>query len=151
MTSVSEIMVKQEDLAVVDSKKRVVEASELMAAKDCGCLLVMSEGKVVGIVTERDIVRKIVADRVDPSKVLIQDIMTTPVVTTAPESSVEDTARLMVKYHVRRLPIVQGTKLMGLVTSTDIARYLAKQHEYKDELLNAITRQTPLGADSPYH
>ncbi len=87
MIRVKNIMVK--DVITVDIFKNVKEIAELMSSKNVGCLLVEEEGRVKGIVTERDIVRRIVAAGRDPEKVKIGDIMTSPIVVVSPEATVE--------------------------------------------------------------
>ena len=146
MIKVKNIMVK--DVITVDISKSVKEAAELMSSKNVGCLLVEEEGRIKGIITERDIVRRIVATGRDPEKVKIGDIMTSPIVVVSPEATVEEAAKVMVMYKIRRLPVVEEGKLVGLVTTTDLANYLSKVRGLSDPILQAIIRGPPEGG--PY-
>lgn len=124
----------------LDGKKGVREAAKMMQKNDISSVLVESDGLIVGIVTERDIVRKIVAEGFDPEKVLLEDIMTSPLIVVSPEATIEDASKLMVTFGVRRLPVMQGRALVGIISATDIAAFLAKEKSYEDTVLNAVAR-----------
>lgn len=81
---VEEIMVK--NVVTIDGERDAVEAAKLMGERNVGCLLVEEEGKVKGIITERDIVRRIVALAIDPTKVKVKDIMSTPLIVVEPKT-----------------------------------------------------------------
>lgn len=87
-----------------------------------GCLVVMQGDRPVGILTERDIMRKIVEPCIDPSLIRVSDVMSTPVTTIDPAASVEDAARVMSRKHIKKLPVVEDGRLIGMVTSTDLMR-----------------------------
>jgi len=85
-----------------------------------GCLVVMQGDRPVGILTERDIMRKVIESCVDPSLIKVSDVMSTPIMTIDPETSLEEAARIMSRKHIKKLPVVEGSKLVGIVTSTDL-------------------------------
>ena len=87
-----------------------------------GCLVVMQGDRPVGILTERDIMRKVVEPCIDPSLIKVSDVMSTPITTIDPASSVEDAARLMSRKHIKKLPVVEDGRIVGIVTSTDLMR-----------------------------
>src|SRR5438034_10570370 len=95
------------------------DAAGLMRTKDIGSLVVVETGKPMGIVTERDIVTKVAASDKQPSRVLVRDIMTSPVVVVHPHEEVAEAAKLMSQRKIRRLPVVQEGKLVGLITEDD--------------------------------
>src|SRR3989454_9691928 len=97
-------------------------AAGLMREKDIGSLVVVDTGKPMGIVTERDLVTKVAATDTQPSRVLVRDIMTTPVVAVHPHEEVAEAAKLMSQRKIRRLPVVQDGKLVGIITENDIIR-----------------------------
>ena len=97
-------------------------AAGLMRDKEIGSLIVLEAGKPMGIVTERDIVTKIAAADKQPSRVLVRDIMTSPVVAVHPHEEVAEAARVMSQRKIRRLPVVQDGKLVGIITENDILR-----------------------------
>jgi CBS domain-containing protein len=146
MTRVSEIMSK--GVASLESKETATTASQKMTEGGFGCLLVTRKGRVVGIVTERDLVRKVLAENGNPDKIKLEDIMSQPVVTIGPSLDVGDASKLMSEKRIRRLPVMDGEMLVGIVTTTDIARYLAKTKSHLDPLINAMARQEP--GQGPY-
>ncbi len=92
-----------------------------MNENNIGCVIIVDEKQaVVGIVTEKDLVHKVLARDKDSSEVKAQEIMTTPVSTVSPSSDVLEAAHLMGKINVRRLPVVEKGRLVGVVTDRDI-------------------------------
>jgi len=93
-----------------------------MREREIGSLVVVETGKPMGIVTERDILTKVAAPDKQPSRVLVRDIMTSPVVVVHPHEEVAEAAKLMSQRKIRRLPVVQEGKLVGMITENDIIR-----------------------------
>jgi CBS domain-containing protein len=130
-----------ENVVGIDQNTTVKQAASVMEQKGYGCLIIVSGSVAIGIVTERDFVHKIVAQGVDPSKVLIQDIMSTPLITVSKKETIRQTAENMCKYGVRRMVVVdESGRLAGLVTAGDLAKWLAGLKEYLDPTLNAMAR-----------
>ncbi|HUQ39338.1 MAG TPA: CBS domain-containing protein [Acidimicrobiales bacterium] len=122
----------------VDSSAPVVEAARAMRDSDIGPVLVMDGGQLCGIVTDRDITIRVVADGGDPSTVKVGDICSKDPTTLSPDDSVEDAVRLMKDRAVRRLPVVEGGKPVGIVSLGD----LAGEREL-DPTLDAISSAPP--------
>lgn len=141
MTTVSEIMSKE--VASLESKETATTAAAKMEEGGFGCLLVTRKGKVVGIVTERDLVRKVLAKNGNPNKIKLEEIMSQPVITIGPSFEIADASKLMSERKIRRLPVMDNGLLVGIMTTTDIARYLAKSKSYVDPFINALARQEP--------
>jgi CBS domain-containing protein len=93
----------------------------------------------LGIVTERDIIRKVIADDKDPKTTKVDDIKTTSLITIDPETNLYDAALIMTKYRIRRLPVVKDNTLYGIITSDDLVRYLYEKNK-KDPMLAAMGR-----------
>ncbi len=136
MPSVKDIMTKNVATARVD--QTVIEAAQLMASRALGCLVIVEGDKPVGIVTERDIVRRIVAQRL-PCDTKISEIMTKNLVTADPSMSLRDAARLMSTNKIRRLPVVKQNKLVGIVVASDFMRNVGKK-TISEEILDAMGR-----------
>jgi len=98
----------------------VLQAAKIMAKNDVGCLIVVDEGKAVGIVTERDLLKKVTATGMSPSRARVSKIMSSPVLTVNPGDSVRRVAKLMRDNNIRRLVVVSGGKLRGVITVRDI-------------------------------
>lgn len=117
---VLEIMAK--DPVTLAPDATVLEAARAMRDRDVGSLLVVRDGKPVGIVTEKDLVTKVVAGDLQASGVRVADVMTSPLVTVEPYQEVLEAAKRMAELGIRRLPVVEGGNLVGLVTENDILR-----------------------------
>ncbi len=117
---VKDIMTKK--VMTVDYESSIGAAAEIMAKARVGSLIVKSASGPVGIVTESDIVKKAVNQKTDFGKATIGDIMNTPVIFASPDQKITDAASIMISNRIRRLPIVQDNKIIGIVTHTDIVR-----------------------------
>jgi len=122
------------DLVTVDAGVNVREATRRMNDYEIGCLLVMEKGSVVGILTERDVLRRVVGEGRDPEETLVRDVMSKPLVVVDPEAGLEDAVKLMFEKRVKKLPVVKDKKLVGLVTLTDIARIQPVMAEFVKKL-----------------
>jgi CBS domain-containing protein len=127
---------------MVESEKTVRETAMVMDRSGHGCLLVTSGGKIVGIITERDLVRRALAKGTSMIRKKVKNIMSSPLIVVDPDVSVEEAARVMAKHRVRRLPVVGSGGLAGLITITDIAKYLAEQSENPPSLFRAMARSS---------
>ena len=105
-------------------------AAELMSKHHIGCLAVFDdEEKFAGIISERDMLSKVVALSLSPTDVIVKDIMTTSVVACSPESSINEAERLMAKNKIRHLPILQGDKPVSMISSRDVIAYRLKSNK----------------------
>ena len=136
MPKVKDVMTST--VITVESKKTVAEAAALMAEKDVGNLIVMEDNMPIGIVTERDFVRRVLAKEKTP-KTKISEVMSTPLRVIDPDAPLKEAARRMVRKRIRRLPVIEDNKLVGIITATDFARHLSKK-TFTDEILEAIGR-----------
>ena len=107
---------------VVKPDDNVAQAATLMKQEDCGALPVVANGKLVGIITDRDIVIRAIAAGKDPRSTKISDVMTADPATIAPDASDDDAEKLMAKSQVRRVPVVEGGKLVGIIVTAQLAR-----------------------------
>jgi len=119
---VLELMTKDPVTATPDLP--VDQAAAMMRDRGVGSLIVVQGDTPVGIVTERDIVTKVVAENRASSSLRVRDVMSTPVVSVHPHEDVEAAARKMSQRRIRRLPVVQDGKLVGVVTENDLLRML---------------------------
>ena len=140
MTTVKSLMTKR--VLTIESKETVLEGAKLMSQKEVGDLIVVDNEMPVGIVTERDFVRRIMA-RGKALDTKISDVMSSPLVTISPDASVKEAARKMVKHRIRRLPVLKDHKLVGIIVVSDFARHLGRK-TLTEGLLEAIWRQ-PMG------
>ena len=119
--TVASILKKKGDaIWSVQPTATVYEAIALMAEKSVGALLVVSDGKLVGIISERDYARKVVLQRRSSSDTLVREIMSASVITVTPDHSVENCMKVITEHHVRHLPVLAGDKLVGVISIGDL-------------------------------
>jgi CBS domain-containing protein len=114
-------MVKE--VITIDDESTVKEAADIMNKFEIGCLIAVRKGKAMGIITERDLLKRVVADAKDAKKAKVKNIMTSPLVVVEPEMDLEEAVKLMFQMKIKKLPVVDGKRLVGLVSLTDIARF----------------------------
>lgn len=147
--TVAEMMVKA--VMAVDLNTNVKDCTKAMAKGGVSCAVITQGGAAIGIVTERDLVSKVLADAVDPRNVLVRDIMSTPLITISPNATMTEAAVMMAEYRIRRLVVVDKTGAMvGIVTTGDIARSLAEKHGYREATFNAMARYKEGIEGGPY-
>ncbi len=139
MKRVTEIM-SEGPVDVVERGLNVMYAASIMKERARGSLVVVDNGKPVGIITERDIVRRLVADGKSASATKVGEIMSTPLISVGPEATVAAAVRVMYENGIRRLPIVEDDRVIGMLTVTDLARVLYREREKSDEILRAMAR-----------
>jgi len=118
---VEDVMV--EDVITVEADQTVKKAIDLMNENEIGSLIVVKQGKAVGIVTERDMLTRVLARSRNPERTKVSEIMSAPLVVADPKMELEEAARLMFKMKVKKLPVVSNGELVGLITLTDLARF----------------------------
>jgi CBS domain-containing protein len=135
---VEDVMVKE--VVTVDENFTVKEAAEIMNKFEIGCLIGVRKGKAMGILTERDVLKRVVAQGRDASKTKVKDAMTSPLVIAEPDMDLAEAVKLMFQMKIKKLPVVDGKRLVGLVSLTDIARF---QPQMITILKQLAAKQTP--------
>jgi CBS domain-containing protein len=122
----------------------VLEALQTMLEKDVGCLVVSGVGGPIGLVTEKDVLRKVTALRRDPGKVQVREVMSSPLISTSMDTTVGDAAKKMIEGKIKRLVVMgEDGSFLGLVTMTDIVRWVAERKELSDSLINYLMYDVP--------
>jgi CBS domain-containing protein len=117
--TVEEIMTR--DPRTVNADDPIVDAARLMRDSDIGDVIVMDEGQVTGIVTDRDIVVRGIAEGKDPDSTSVSDVCTTGVETIEPDATVDDALSLMREKDIRRLPVAKNKRPVGIISLGDLA------------------------------
>jgi CBS domain-containing protein len=129
---------KGTNIVSVAPSATVLEAARLMNDRSVGGVLVVDDaGSLLGIFTERDILRRVVAAGLPPDSTRVSDVFTRDVVTTSPDTSVDDCGALMSSRRVRHLPVIDGTGLHGVVTIGDLLAHRVSEHETTIQHLNS--------------
>jgi CBS domain-containing protein len=125
---------------------KVYEALEIMADKDVGALLVLDQGSVAGIFSERDYARKVVLLGKSSKDLAVMDVMSTKIYYVSPEQSVEDCMALMINKRIRHLPVLKNDKLLGLISIGDVVKAIIGEKEFMiDQLVHYITGTASVG------
>jgi CBS domain-containing protein len=136
---VEDVMVKE--VITIDENATVREAAEIMNKFEIGCLIAIRKGKAMGIITERDLLKRVVAEAKDANKTKVKDVMSSPLVVVEPSMDLEEAVKLMFQMKIKKLPVVDGKRLVGLVSLTDIARFQPQVIKILKQL--AIRQATP--------
>ncbi len=134
---IGKLMVR--DVVTLQENATAHEAVQLLNKHKIGCLIIVGNKEIKGIITERDLLERVLEKCRDPKQTKVSEIMTRHVVTGTPDMDVLEATRLMFKLKVKKLPITEGTQLVGIVTLTDIARATSvdqKTIELIDQLAN---------------
>jgi CBS domain-containing protein len=135
-TPVSSLLVaKTSRLHTVDITASVSEAVTVMNENHVGSVLVLNEGSLAGIFTERDVLYRVVAAKKSPHSTSISAVMTRDVVTLSPNTTVEETMTLITEKRCRHLPILQKGRLIGIISSGDVTRWMVSVHRTEAEML----------------
>lgn len=141
MKTVEDLLkVKGRDIWSVAADSRVYEALQLMAEKEIGALLVLEEGRLIGIVSERDYARKVELQGRCAKDTLVQEIMTTRVAYVRPDYTVEECMALMTDKRIRHLPVLDGDRLVGVISIGDVVKAVISEQQFQiQQLENYIT------------
>lgn len=141
----------EKSVMTVELNTTARESAKAMAKRGVSCAVITQGGRAVGIVTERDLVSKVMAEAIEADKALVRDIMSTPLITVSPDALVQYAAQLMAQYRIRRLVVVDSTgALVGIVTTGDIARTMAEKQGYREATFNAMARYNEGVEGGPY-
>ncbi len=123
----------------IAEENTILEAAQEMAKHDVGALVVMKEEHSVGIITERDLLKKVTAKGLDPAKTLVQDIMTREVINVTEEDTIAEAIDLMLSYHIRHLPLLsKDDELLGILSFRDLYRCRLEELERENDTLEAL-------------
>ncbi|MDA1189481.1 MAG: CBS domain-containing protein [Chloroflexi bacterium] len=109
-------------VATTSEETSITDAAKIMMEQNVGCLVVMEAGSVYGIITDRDITAGCVAEGHDPRKCKVMKHMSSPVVTIGPGTDLIEASRLMAAKRINRVPVVNLTKLVGIISIADVAK-----------------------------
>ena len=112
------------DVVTINESETTLQAAIIMSEKGISSLIVIRDGKPVGIITERDFVKKICARKIDVSVVKVNEIMSKIQTFADPETPIDVAVQRMINHRIRRLPVLSNEKIVGIVTVTDLAKHL---------------------------
>ena len=122
----------------------VFDSIKLMSHKNVGALLVMKEGKLEGMFSERDYTRKVILKGKSSKTTAVQEIVSTPVISVTPQHTIEECMRLMTEHRVRHLPVLEGDRVVGIVSIGDLVNWIiSAQHVALKQMEAYISGQYP--------
>lgn len=119
----------------VPSTLTIYDAVAEMNRHRIGSIVVVENQRLVGIFTERDVLRRVVGDSLDPKIMRVADVMTKNLITISPDTTVEETMHIFAEKRCRHLPVLDGQRLVGLISIGDISRWVADSHRAEAEHL----------------
>jgi CBS domain-containing protein len=127
---------KGSDVLQIEGSATVLDAIKRMVEANVGSLLVFEEGKLAGIVTERDYLRRVTLEGRDEKETPVREIMTAPLVYVTPETSIEECMAVMTERRIRHLPVLtDGREVAGIVSIGDVVKFQSKQQNAQIRLL----------------
>ncbi len=122
----------------------VFDAIKLMSDKNIGALLVMTEGKLIGVFSERDYTRKVILKGKSSKETLVREIISTPVIAAEPGETIEECMRLMTEHRVRHLPVLDGDRVIGVLSIGDLVNWIiSAQHVALAQMEDYISGKYP--------
>jgi CBS domain-containing protein len=136
MTSLKQVLQgKGHDVWSIGPEDSVYDAMQMMADKDVGALVVMEGDSLVGVFSERDYARKVILRGRSSKDTKVKEIMTSRVAYARPEQSVEECMALMTDKHIRHLPVMDGDKMLGVVSIGDLVKVIIEEQQHVIEQL----------------
>lgn len=141
-------MVKTRPVYTIQQHATVAEAAQYMAEKNIGAVPVLDGTRLVGIFSERDVIKRVVARGLEPRSVRVSEVMTREIAVASAEETYEDCLRKMKLANCRHLPIVSGDQLLGVVSLRDLLQVELTEREEKLQFLNNYLFHLPPDADT---
>jgi CBS domain-containing protein len=110
------------DVITIDENASVKKAADIMNEQEISCLIAVRKGKAIGIITERDLLKRVIVETKNAEKTKVREVMSSPLEVVASGTNLEEAIRLMFEKKIKKLPVVDKKRLLGLVSLTDIAR-----------------------------
>lgn len=129
------------EVLTIEARVSVSEAAKIISRSDEGYLIVLKDGRPTGIVTEIDFVKKVLAPELDPTKVSVGEIMSSPIKSITPDEGLLKASEVMREQNIRRLPVIKNGIIYGIITSKDIAEHCGT---YADQLTRDLIKWTTL-------
>ena len=140
---IKEIIVKEAmktNIAKVEPNTTVLEAAQLMKKRKIGNVIIVEKKQPIGILTESDILKKVVAEGNNAKDVIVKEVMSTPIIIIDPYVTLEEAMKTMGKCNVRRLPVIENNELIGIITQKDISMISPILHEISREWYDITVR-----------
>jgi CBS domain-containing protein len=142
------LRVKGTTLYTVQPDEPLSSATQTMAEKDIGSLVVMASGQLVGMLTFREVIQCIVKNGGEIGSALVGKAMDDQPLTCTPETEIDDVRRMMLDHHARYLPVMEAKMLMGVISFYDVAKAVVDSQNFENQMLKAYIRDWPAEAEA---
>ena len=140
MTTIRQILVPKPEVYAIDPDATVLDALKLLEQKNVGALLVMKGEHLVGIFSERDYARRMILHGRSSKETAVREVMTTEVFTIAPYARAGECMAYMTDHHIRHIPVLEGGKVVGVISIGDIVRAVMEDMRFTIRQLEAYVR-----------
>jgi CBS domain-containing protein len=130
-------------LYTIAPSKKLTEAVAIMTGQDVGSLVCFESGRMVGMLTFREVLKSINANGAAWGSIFIADTMVRDPVTASPDTMVDDLRRLMIEHHMRYLPVMDAGTLLGVISFHDVAKAVLEEQSFENRMLKAYIRDWP--------
>ena len=130
---VEEVMTK--NVVTIDCNKTIYDACKLYSQNKVGCLVAMDKDLVVGIITERDMIERVILQNMNPNKTKVREIMSSSIKTIHALAPLEKAAQIMKENNFKRLPVILNNKIVGIITQTDLSRTIDAFSDAVEEMV----------------
>jgi CBS domain-containing protein len=129
------------NIATVDAQTTVAEAARIMSSRNISCVVVLHRNELAGILTEKDVLKRVVALSKNATQTRVPAVMSCPVASMPPSCSILSASKMMEKMHIHRLVIMDGKEVCGIVTQTDVMRAVRSELERREHERLGLTAQ----------
>lgn len=136
-------LIKGQETYRADADQTVCEVVQAMVNRNIGAVPVLHDGELVGIFSERDLMRRVVAERLDPSTTRVRDVMTEDPLTVGPQEDIETCMMLMRRHGFRHIPLCEGKILKGVISLRDIMLYDLDEKDHEVRMMRAYIQAGP--------
>ena len=140
-TAADILATKEARILSIDADESILEAARQMIDANVGAMLVSVDGRIAGIVTERDYLRRVLLEGIGDRESPVREIMTSPLIVVSPDTTVDECMSLMTEQRLRHLPVVEGGEVIGMVSIGDVVKFTSTlqtvQIQYLTDYINA--------------
>jgi predicted transcriptional regulator len=130
------------DVIFISSGASIKEAADLMLKKNVGSVIIIEDNNPIGIVTEGDFIRRVIAQNKDPNKTTVNEVMSQPLITIGPNASIGEVEEILARHEIERLPVIEDEKLVGIIAEQELTEWHAKEFEKVKRKLNLLSGKT---------
>jgi CBS domain-containing protein len=136
-------LVSTQDTYRADGSQTVLEVAQAMVARNIGAVPVLENGLLIGIFSERDLMKRVVAEARDPRTIRVDEVMTQDPLTVNPDETVENCMLLMRRHGFRHLPICEGRRLLGVISLRDLLLHDLTEKDHEVQMMRAYIQTSP--------